>query len=100
MAKVNIGALNLRANTLLRAVAYGAQGTKLSFATMVIPVFVPPAWVIALFGTPSGSATDYSTQFTFAPSLGEGEEPDGVSSGELEFDVTVRSHRLHHSLLV
>lgn len=86
--RVDIGSLGLTANTLLRAVAYDANNIKLSYATMVIPVFVLPTWVTALWPI-GGTATSYTNSYSYNFKLGEGEQ-EGIDDDFLPIKVTVR----------
>ena len=88
-ASVNIGALGLTANAVCRAVASDANGNRLSFATMMIPVFVPPAWVAAVFGPITGSATYYSKFYSYSFSLGSGDQDPPVEDDKLPISVSV-----------
>lgn len=92
---VDLGGLGLTANTLLRAVGYDGSGNKLSFATMVIPVFRMPAWIMALFPI-FGSATSYSNSYEYTFSLGEGEQDPPVEDDKLPIEIGVR-HLVHRA---
>lgn len=85
----DIGSLGLRANSLLRAVAYGPQGSKLSFSTMQIPVIVIPSWVTFLFGPMGGSATSWSKSTSIEADWGEGKQSNGLKNDFVPIKVAV-----------
>ena len=87
---VNIYRFNLRSNTLLKAVAYDASGNKLSFATIIVPVFRVPGWLSGLFGAfVGGDAVNYGGSYSWSMDIGSGGTPQ-LPVDKLPIAVVVR----------